>query len=72
MVVLKGGMFNAIFYSFRRFYRGTSKLEKYVSEQTGEMQEIQIKKSLKDLYVYPIIVTGSFLFIFTLMAAFIS
>jgi len=70
LFVLKGGMFDGIFYSFRRLYRRTSRLENYVSEQTGELQNAP-KDSLKGLPVNPIIISGAALFFFSLIAAYI-
>ncbi|USK57638.1 DUF3899 domain-containing protein [Cytobacillus solani] len=71
LFVLKGGMYTGIIYSFRRFYKSISKMEEYVSEQTGDPTERQIKSSLIDLYTYPIIISGASLFFFTLIASII-
>ncbi|MEH7391036.1 DUF3899 domain-containing protein [Bacillus sp. JJ1474] len=70
LVVLKGGMFDGIIYSFRRFYRRTSKLENYISEQTGELQNPP-KNSLSGLSVHPILISGTALFLFSLFAAYL-
>ena len=66
LLVLKGGMFNGIIYSFRQFYKRTSMLEGYVSEQIGESPKSPINSSLIDLYMYPILISGASLFFFTL------
>lgn len=70
LVVLKGGMFDGIIYSFRRFYRRTSKLENYITEQTGELQNTP-KNSLSGLSVHPILISGTVLFLFSLFAAYL-
>ncbi|WP_338030770.1 DUF3899 domain-containing protein [Cytobacillus citreus] len=69
LFVLKGGMFDGMIYSFRRFYKHTSKLEQYVSEQTGESHDTPIKNSFRGLYIYPIIISGAALFCFTLLVS---
>ncbi|WP_342590342.1 DUF3899 domain-containing protein [Cytobacillus eiseniae] len=69
LVVLKGGLFDGILYSFKQFYKRTSKLEEYVTEQTERIHDPTHKTGLKDLYVYPLIISGAMLFIFTLFAA---
>lgn len=43
LYLLEGGIFNNLFHSFKRFYKGTSKLQKYVSE--AEYKEKPHKKS---------------------------
>lgn len=69
LFVLKGGMFDGMIYSFRRFYRRTSKFESYVSDQSGELQSTP-KNSMKGLSVNPIIISGAALFFFSLVAAY--
>ena len=69
LFVLKGGMFDGMIYSFRRFYRRTSKLEGYVSDETGEIDSTP-KNSMKGLSINPIIISGAALFIFSLIAAY--
>lgn len=71
LFVLRGGLFEGILYSFRRFYRGTSKLENYISEQAGDMNNPPIKNSLKEFQIRPIILSGTALFFFTLIASLI-
>ncbi|KAB2334662.1 DUF3899 domain-containing protein [Cytobacillus depressus] len=69
LFVLKGGMFDGIFYSFRRIYSRTSKIENYVSEQTGELQNTP-KISLSGLSIHPIIISGVALFFISFIAAY--
>lgn len=69
--VLRGGMFEGILYSFRRFYSRTSKLEGYISEQAGDMKNSPIKNSLIEFKLRPIIFSGAALFFLTLIASLI-
>ncbi|MBY0124339.1 DUF3899 domain-containing protein [Bacillus sp. S/N-304-OC-R1] len=71
LLVLRGGMFEGILYSFRRFYRNTSKLENYISEQADDMKKPPINNSLKEFSMGPIIFSGAALFFFTLIASLI-
>lgn len=72
LLVLRGGMFEGILYSFRRFYRGTSKLENYIAEQAGDMkQDVPIKHRFREFSMGPMIFSGAALFFFTLIASLI-
>lgn len=69
LFVLKGGMFDGIIYSFSRFYKKTSKLEEYVSQQTEGLRNPIIKKNSKRSFTYPLLLSGSVLFLYTIIAS---
>ena len=69
LFVLKGGMFNGIIYSFTIFYRKISKVEEYVSEQTGGLLGSPIKKTSNNCIIYSLLTSGGILFLFTLIAS---
>lgn len=71
MFVLKGGIFDGILYSFRRFYKNTSKLEEYVSKQSESIGFPTKNESFKYTLTYPLLFSGGILFIITLIGALI-
>ncbi|WP_396954602.1 DUF3899 domain-containing protein [Neobacillus sp.] len=69
LIVLKGGMFNGIIYSFTIFYRKISKVEEYVSQQTGNLQGPPVKKTSHFSITYSLLISGGIMFLFTLIAS---
>jgi hypothetical protein len=65
-IVIKGGMFNGIYYSFRRFYKNTSKLEQYVSQQTETVSHPVFINHLKLSGIRTLFITGVILFMIAL------
>ncbi|WP_042353769.1 DUF3899 domain-containing protein [Bacillus rubiinfantis] len=69
LLVLKGGMFNGILFSFRQFYKRTSKLEEYVGQQTKTINKTVKKDGLTFSLTAPLLYSGVIIFIASLIGS---
>ncbi|KZN98206.1 DUF3899 domain-containing protein [Bacillus badius] len=68
LLVLEGGMFDGMMYSFRHFKKHTSKKEAYISRQTKEWRPSRTGRHKFSL-TYPFLFSGGALFLFTVAAS---
>ncbi|HET7629716.1 MAG TPA: DUF3899 domain-containing protein [Bacillales bacterium] len=67
LFVISGGFFNAIVYSFRRFFRKGTKMGKLLE---GD-DEDDIPKPVSFSITYPLLIVGGILFIVTMILSYI-